>query len=228
MSVSIVDTKDQNFVGEIYTPGCAAVYPIGRGFLMPCGDGSLQYVEIGKDGKEASRVRSESFFAIDGDPVLDYAVPTASGWLFVSMDGNVFEATLDGDSISVSEPWTLTAEEAGEKEGEWRISGRQAFAYNATLGLLFALVHEGGGQETWEDPGTEIWAFNIETRRRGYRITLPEEAKATGVQVTPDKEPILIVAPDETADLRLYDARTGAPLREVSDTGGGLIQNLGG
>jgi methylamine dehydrogenase heavy chain len=226
MSVSIVDTRDNTFVGEIFTPGCAAVYPVGRGFLMPCGDGTLQYIALKGDGSEASRIRSGAFFEIDEDPVFDYAVPTASGWMFMSMDGLVFEAELDGDEIVVSEPWSILA---GEEEGsEWRIGGRQPFAFNAEHNLLFTLMHESGGQETFEDPGTEIWAFSTETRNRGYRLALPEEELGSGVQVTPDAKPILIVAPDESNTLRIYDARTGHLLEEMAEMGGGLIQNLEG
>ncbi|MEE4384267.1 MAG: amine dehydrogenase large subunit, partial [Pseudomonadales bacterium] len=54
MSVSVVDVEQERFVEEISTPGCAAVYPVGRGFLMPCGDGALQYVALNADGTEAS------------------------------------------------------------------------------------------------------------------------------------------------------------------------------
>ena len=226
MSVSIVDARAQDFVGEISTPGCAAVYPVGRGFLMPCGDGTLQYVALNRDGTESSRSRSDAFFEIDEDPVFDYAVPTADGWLFLSMDGLVFEATVEDGEISVTEPWSILA---GEEEGsEWRIGGRQPFAYNGELGLLFTLMHEGGGQETFEDAGFEVWAFSMASKRRGYRLVLDEEAPASGIQVTQDGEPLLILAPEETDSTRIYDAVTGHPLREIEEMRGGLIQNLGG
>ncbi len=226
MSVSIVDINDSSFIGEIFTPGCAGVYPVDGGFLMPCGDGTLQYVSLNADGSEAGRSRSRAFFEIDGDAVFDYAVPTAEGWLFMSMDGQVYEGVLDGEEVVVSEPWSILD---GEEEGsEWRIGGFQPFAYNAERGLLFTLMHEGGGQETFEDPGTEVWAFSTRTRKRGYRLSLPEEEPGLGLQVTPDDEPILIVAPAESDVLRIYDANTGHLLREMPEMSGGLIQNLGG
>ena len=40
------------------------------------------------------------------------------------------------------------------------------------------------GQETFEDAGTEIWAFSVATGLRGYRLEL--EAESRRVQVTPD------------------------------------------
>lgn len=167
MSVSLVDVHQARFLGEISTPGCSGVYPLGRGFLMPCAMGALQYIALAEDGTEAGRSISPPFFDVDADPIYDYAVPTADGWLFVSLDGRVFEATVDGDTVDISEPWSII-ERAGDDAADWRIGGKQPFAYNAEAGVLMTLMHEGGGQETYRDPGSEVWAFNTEQRRRGY------------------------------------------------------------
>jgi methylamine dehydrogenase heavy chain len=227
VSVSIVDLRERKFVGEISTPGCAAVYPVARGFLMPCGDGALQYVALNDNGTEASRTRGESFFNVSEDPVYDYATPTQHGWMFVSFDGDVFEATWRNGEIEVSEPWSIIADDAEEREEEkdWRIGGKQPFAYNAATGLLVTLMHKGGGQETFEDPGTEIWGFDANHRRRGYRMELKKPAN--GVQLTEDSQPLMIVSPDtDKDDLRIHDGLTGRKLRTVTEIGGGLIQNL--
>jgi methylamine dehydrogenase heavy chain len=229
MSVSIVDVEDEEFVTEISTAGCAMVYPIEDGFLMPCGDGTLQYITLDRSGEEASRVRSEVFFDVEEDAIFDYAVPTADGWMFLSFDGQVFTAGIDDGEVIVSEPWSIfqpaTEDEESPDEG-WRIGGRQPFAYNAATGVLVTLMHEGGGQETFEDPGTEIWGFNVNTQRRGYRLVLPEEDMATGVQLTADAEPLLLVAPDESNTLGIYEGTSGRLLREMPEMNGGLMQNL--
>jgi methylamine dehydrogenase heavy chain len=213
-------------VEEISTPGCAAVYPVGRGFLMPCGDGALQFVALNADGTEASRVRSRAFYDVQDDPVFDYAVPTGDGWLFVSFEGHVFEATVADGAVVVAEPWSLLTEE--DREAGWRIGGDQPFAYNAETGLLVTLMHEGGGQETFEDGGTEVWGFSTRTRRRGYRIAVGDgdgPERASGVQLTEDGAPLLLIAPDDGDALRIHDGRTGRHLRSMPDLGG-LIQNL--
>jgi methylamine dehydrogenase heavy chain len=88
-------------------------------------------------------------------------------------------------------------------------------------------MHEGGGQETSEDPGTEIWGFSVANQRRGYRITLAEDEPASGVLLTEDEEPLLIISPEETQSLRIHDGQTGRELRTVDEIGGGLLQNLG-
>lgn len=229
MSVSIVDVQTGTFVTEISTPGCAAVYPLGEGFLMPCGDGTVQYIRLNADGRELSRVRSSAFFTVDQDPVFDYAVPTGSGWLFVSFEGLVYEVTLDGSLVRIAKPWSLFAGE--DEDSEWRIGGNQPFAYNAATQMLVALVHEGGGQETFEDPGSEVWGFSAQTRRRGYRLKLlgadgETPALGSGVQLTGDGNPLLIVTPDEDKVLRIYDGRTGALQETMPEMGVRLVQNL--
>jgi methylamine dehydrogenase heavy chain len=223
MSVSIVDVDAEEFVGEVSTPGCAAVYPIDRGFLMPCGDGTLQYISLDRNGKESGRIRSRVFFNVDEDPIFDYAVPTTNGWMFMSFDGLVFEASVANGEITISEPWSIISQD--EEDAQWRISGGQPFAYNAATGVLVTLMHEGGGQETFEDPGTQVWGFDTNTRRRGYRMELGEEM-ATGVALTADAEPLLIIVPDEQRTLRIASATTGRILRTMDEMGGGLVQNL--
>lgn len=226
MSVTVVDVLEGKVTQEISTPGCAAVYPIDNGFLMPCGDGSLQYVSLSETGTEAGRIRSTSFFDIDDDPVFDYAVPTADGWMFMSLEGLVYEATVRNGVITIAEPWSiLTEEDAAEK---WRIGGRQPFAYSPKKGLLVTVMHKGGGQETFEDPGTELWGFNVRSKLRGYRMKLDEAAKekAGGVQLTTDDAPLLIVSPSGSDDLWIHDALSGRRLRSVSEIGGGAIQTL--
>ncbi|MEE4300151.1 MAG: amine dehydrogenase large subunit [Pseudomonadales bacterium] len=219
MSVSIVDAREREFVAEISTPGCAAVYPVAEGFLMPCGDGSLQYVTLDGDGREAARTRSDVFFSVEEDPVFDYAVPTEDGWLFMSLEGNVFRATVEGGKVLVSEPFSIFADE--EEEG-WRIGGSQPFAYNAEKGLLVTVMHKGGGQETFEDGGDHIWGFSMRTGRRGYVLELEDETR--GVALTPDAKPLMIMSGD--GDVLIHDGMSGAHLRTIENLRGGLVQPL--
>ena len=175
-SFSVTNIQTNEFVTEIETPGCAMIYAIEDGFIMPCSDGTIQYVALTNAGMEGSRVRSESFFNGIEDPIMDYAVKTGDGWMFVSLEGMVFEVTVTNGSVNVSEPWSINPESNGvadingvmrTDDDDWRIGGRQPFAFNASTGYLMTVMHKGGGQETFEDPGTEIWAFNIRTKRRG-------------------------------------------------------------
>lgn len=220
MSVSLVDIQTREFVGEISTPGCATIWPYQRGFFMICGDGALQYISLDESGAENGRIRSPIFFDVEADAIYDYAVPTAEGWLLVSMDGQVFEAHLtEAGEIVVSEPWSILSEEDSE-EG-WRIGGRQPFAYNAATGIFMTLMHKGGGQETFEDAGTELWAFNLKSTRRGYRIEL--ENPSRNVALTRDENPVALVVGSEEREVDVRDAKTGRLLRTIPEVGG-LVQ----
>ncbi|MGQ9425438.1 amine dehydrogenase large subunit [Gilvimarinus sp. F26214L] len=233
MSVSIADVRNQTFVREISTPGCAAVYPVGRGFLMPCGDGTVQYIALSDQGEEIERLRSEKFFDVTDDFIYDYAVPAENGWMFVSVEGQVYTVEVGNGNVLVSQPWSINPETDGvalandyvpPKDDSWRIGGRQPFAYNAQANLLVTVMHAEGGQDTFEDAGTEVWGFDTRTQKRGYRLKLPDGIDTRSVQLTQDEEPLLLVSTDE--GIRIYEGRTGHELRVVESVRGGTIQNL--
>tara|TARA_R110002167_G_scaffold267168_2_gene473857 strand:- start:368 stop:1504 length:1137 start_codon:yes stop_codon:yes gene_type:complete len=231
-SFSLVNVETNEFIGEIATPGCAMIYAIRDGFIMPCGDGTIQYVELTDAGVETERTRSEVFFNPMEDAVLDYAVPAGEGWMFMSMDGLVYKVTVENGRVIVSSPWTINPESDGvadvngvmrTNDDDWRLGGRQPFTYNDATKELFVVMHKGGGQETFEDPGSEVWAFNTRTQRRGYRLEAEEGDNFSSVQITQDADPILILSGN--GGVRIYEPNSGQKLREI-DVSGGLIQNL--
>lgn len=214
MSVSIVDVQTRTFIAEISTAGCAMVFPVPeRRFMQICADGTLQLITLDRRGAEAARTRSDTFFDLDEDPVFDYAVPSADGWILVSFEGMVREVTFD-DGIEIGEPWSLlTEEDAGEK---WRIGGNQPMAFNEATGTLLTLMHQGE-KDTHEDSGTEIWGFDISTKRRGYRLKL--EAEASGINVTRDEDPLMFIMSSLPRTVLVHNARTGRLLRTIEEAG---------
>lgn len=230
MSVSVVDTEEGTFLQEISTPGCAGVYPVENGFLMACADGRIQYLELDESGAEVNRTRSQPFFTIDKDPVFDYAVPSDGGWYFVSLEGKVFEVSLKDSAIDVAAPWSINppdTEGASDLNGvpitpddDWRIGGRQPFAYNAEQKLFVTIMHQGGGQETFEDPGSQIWAFSSETGRRAYVIELDEDVLTSSVELTSDAAPLLLASTNQDGELLIFDALSSQLLRTMSELGG--------
>ena len=214
MSVSIVDVEKKSFVGEISTAGCGFVYPLtGRRFMQICGDGTVQVIGLDRSGKETSRERSKAFFDIGADPVFDLALPKPDGWLLVSYEGRVFDVTVD-DEISVSSPWSVLTEE--DEATGWRVGGDQPIAFNAETGLLFTLMHQGE-PDTHEDPGTEIWAFNLNTQRRGYRIALEEPSGV--IEVSQDAAPLLYVGTGFPMSVQVRKASTGRLLHRIPQAG---------
>ena len=201
-SVSVVDVRDREFIGEISTPGCALQMAVeDRGFLMLCGDGTLQLIRLDRDGKETARVRSDVFFSVEDDPVYDQPVAVGNAWQLISFEGKVFEVTVDGDDIRVSDPWSILTD---EDEG-WRVGGGQVMAVHADMNLLFVLMHEGG-KDTHEHPGKHVWVFDRTAQRRIAKIEVEQPVRS--IMVTNTDDPSLIVARATEPVVEVYDVRT--------------------
>lgn len=222
-SVTIVDVVNRTLVGEISTPGCAMIMAVGNNdFLMICGDGTMQLVQLGDDGNESNRVRSREFFSVDEDPVFDRPVPLNGGWLLVSHHGQVYHVTVDDDDIDISRPWSIISEDDAEEN--WRPGGLQLKSVHEGTGLMYILMHQGG-EYTHHEAGTEVWVVNLAAQRRIGRLELP--VAASNIMVTQETEPKLIVS-DEEGGLHVYDALQLKLDRTINDPGPSaeLIQDL--
>lgn len=223
-SVSVVDVVDREFAGELSTPGCAIIMPTGdRAFLMMCGDGTLQYIELDRDGNETARTRTDSFFSVDEDAVFDKPVFTGRGWLLVSFNGLAYEVTEEEARVEVAEPWSLLSnEDVGEK---WRPGGDQPFTVHRGSNLLYALMHQGD-VDTHHDPGSEVWVFDLERRRRVGRM--PLETEASKLLSSQEAQPRLYLMHEDNT-LGIYDGHQLRHLRTIDEPGprgGGLLQTL--
>jgi methylamine dehydrogenase heavy chain len=179
-SLSIVDLANRSFAGEIETPGCSLVYPAGpRRLLSLCNDGGLLVVTLGEDGREASKRRSAPFFDPEKDPLMEAGARRGDRWYILTLDGAVHGIDLSGDEPRFDAPWSLLGEDlasssppASPAADRWRPGGRTLTAVHEATGRLFVLMHEGGGQETYKDPGSEVWVYDLDRRIRVARIEL--------------------------------------------------------
>jgi len=231
-SVTLVDAETETFIGEISLPSCAGINPEARGWISVCGDGTAQYIELNNAGQEVRRIQSESFFDVFTDPVYDYAVPAADGWMYMSFDGLLRKVMLNGDQLQVTEAFDINPESDGipdvngvmpRPDDNWRIGSYQPFSYHDGEALLVTLMHEGGGQETFEKAGTEVWVYNMRTGNRGYRLELGEDVTARGVLLTPGDNPLMVLATND--GLQVRDPRSGELLRTVENISG-TIQSM--
>jgi methylamine dehydrogenase heavy chain len=189
-SISIVDVIDRSFDGEISTPGCSMIMPTGdREFLMICGDGTLQLIGLNNDGSEASRERSRTFFTIDDDPVFDKPLKSADGWSLISYDGKIFDVTVSGSDINISEPWSLMSDT--DIEESWRVGGSQPWTIHRESGLLYVLVHQGP-IDTHHDAGTELWVYDSNLKQRIHRTKL--EVPGKNLLITQETQPVLYLS----------------------------------
>jgi len=222
-SVSVVDVVDRQFAGEISTPGCAIIMPTGeRAFMMICGDGTLQYVELDEDGKEQARKRSKAFFSVEEDAVFDKPVLTNRGWLLVTFSGQVHEVNAEGGRMEISSPWSLLTEE--DVAENWRPGGNQPFTLHRGSGLLYVLMHQGGA-DTHHDPGTQAWVFDLQRRQRVARLDF--ETPASHILSSQEDQPRL-VAIGEDDKLRTYDGILLRQLLTIDEPGPSpsLLQTL--
>jgi methylamine dehydrogenase heavy chain len=209
-SVSVVDVIDREFAGEISTPGCALILPVGdSSFVMICGDGSVQLIRLDDDGKEVNRSRSKQFFSVDDDPVFDQVARTDSGWLLASHAGLVIQLTVDGDDIKLDKPWSmLNSEDVAES---WRPGGLQMMDFHRGSRVLYVLMHKGG-VDTHYVPGEEAWLLDIDRKKRVGRVKLKVAAEA--MQVTQEAAPKMLTINTE-ADVDIYDGQLLRHLRTI-------------
>src|SRR5213594_2356258 len=241
-SLSIVDVKARRGTAHVSTPGCSLVYAAGaRRFLMLCANGAALSVLLDDEGGEARLERSEPFFDPQKDPVTEKAVRRGSEWLFVSFEGVVHAVDVSGEKPRFGETWSLVDD--ADRRASWRIGGGQHLAVHAASGRLYALMHQGG-PDTHKAPGSEVWVYDLATRRRVQRIPvlsplvsfIGQQAGSgrftrwllaavlpnTGVErilVTQDEHPVLVASASLPPTVTVHDAMTGAVLREVSEPG---------
>jgi len=204
-SVSVVDLQANTYVGEIETPGCALIYPMGpRRFAMLCADGSLLTVTF-DESAGATLERGDPFFDAQNDPVFEHAAvsTTAKTTYFLSYEGNVYPTDMSGERPQVGEAWSLLSE--ADKADNWRPGGWMPVTYHAPSDRLFVLMHQG---ERWthKHGGGEVWVYDASEHKRLKRIELEEPAAS--VIVTSDEKPLLY-ALTETASLSVFDVADG-------------------
>ena len=228
-SISVVDIENREFVGEISTPGCSLVFSAGElRFLMICANGDLLTVTLDENGGEASKERTARFFDPEVDPIRESGVRYGDEWLFVSFDGMLHSIDISGAMPQVGESWSLLS--AGDREQNWRITGRQPLAVHKQSGRLYVLARQD--DEPLDDPadwdGTEIWSFDLASRQRLQRLEArPASSDAGGagatlgstsgdgasnILVTQGDEPLLVSAAGTGISVR--DAFTGEYLHE--------------
>jgi methylamine dehydrogenase heavy chain len=215
-SVTVVDLRSRQFVGEVDTPGCAMVYPTGpRTFFSLCGDGTGYAVRLDDVGKPATRNRTPKLFDPTKDPVTEKAVRYGTTWLFASFSGDVVPVETTGGDTKVGTRWSLTT--PAERQQNWKPGGMQHLAIHQGRRRLYSLMHQGG-PDTHKDPGSEIWVYDLGAGgKRVQRITL--EKPLTSIAVTSDAKPLLFGLFIGAPELKVFDGASGALLRTVSEVG---------
>ena len=214
-SVHVVDMAARKFVGEIPTPGCAQIYPVGnRKFHMLCGDGSALSVDLDEDGGAGHKELSKPFFNPDEDPIQEEAVRSGSEWSYISNGGDIYSIDTAGAQPKVSAPWSVLSDT--DRKERWLPGGSQMMVLHEPSRRLYLTMHQGG-LYSHKDPGSEIWVFNFDTHERIQRIVVTNPV--TSMTVTKDAKPLLVTAFMGSTTVDIYDALTGKHLRAVDNIG---------
>jgi len=169
-SLTIVDVKERRFVAEVPSPACSLAYAAGpRRFFMLCANGALLAVALDEAGRPLPPTRGEPFFDPQKDPLTEKGVRRGHEWLFVSFAGMIHPIDVAGATITPGAPWSLF-DDADRRDG-WRVGGPQHLAVHGPTGRLYVLVHQGA-PDTHKDPGTEVWVWDLATRKRVQRIPM--------------------------------------------------------
>lgn len=187
-SVGIVDLAAGKFVAEVQTPGCWSIQAWQQGYRFSaiCGDGTLLTVTLDEAGQAKSRERSAPFFDPDKDPIFIHPEIVGDERYFVSYNGNVYKVGLAGEAPRFEAPWSLL--DQADRKRNWRPGGLQISALHRASGTFFVNMHDRGAEGTHKNPSKEIWAVDLQSRKRLARIA---SNQSISVAVSQGAEPLL-------------------------------------
>jgi methylamine dehydrogenase heavy chain len=217
-SVTVVDIQNRSVAGEIETSGCAEALIAGqRRFVSVCSDGTMMTTEFDDSGKVTAQKRTDKpFFDIEKDPVFGVPARVGDDAYFVSYHGMVYPMGLGSNPAEPGQSWSLLSD--SEKKAGWLPGGYQPLWGNAAKGLMFVLMHRGGGDWTHKNPGTEVWVYDVKGQKRVDRIVLPQQGNS--ILVSQDDAPTLFVVSSMPALMQAFSALDGKYLGVISDLSG--------
>jgi methylamine dehydrogenase heavy chain len=226
-SVGVADLKSNAFAGEIETAGCAHVMAAGkRRFMSLCGDGSLLAVDIDDAGHEVSRKHYPGFFDADKDPLHGSGARSGDIWYFVSHRGQIHSVDVSGSELKFLPTWQVATRQPAKPgakgdEKTW-IPGTwmQSVAVNGRLGRLYLsmqlsdLKPKLSGYDFHAKSGTEIWAFDLASKRPVQKIKTKDPVNH--IAVSQDESPLLYAGDIWGLKVGVYDEKSGKHLRDIS------------
>lgn len=204
-SVTVVDTKAKAVTSEISIPGCVLNYPVGkRAFASLCGDGNLQVVRLGDDGKEISRSYT-AFFDPNAEKLVERAYAVGDTYYFVTTTGTVRGVDFSGKEPKIFPAWELVDQETEKKAG-WAPGGWQLITVAPKLNRLYVLMHDAHEPMKWEDPSPIIWVYDLKTHKRVGTLEAPNPIWS--LHATSDDQPLLL-GTNISGGLEVFDLKSG-------------------
>lgn len=192
-SVSVIDMQAKKDLGDISMPGCWAIYPAKsnpKRFASLCGEGNVTTVTIDDNGKEAARTASAKFFDPDNDAWFMQGEQDGDRYHFVSFKGNVATINVGGETATLEGTWPLLGK--ADQKKAWRPGGYQPLAVHPGSNRLYVAMHSGGVEGSHKNPANEIWAFDLQSKKRVAR--LPGNS-ATALETSADGKRLYAIDP---------------------------------
>ena len=223
-SFTVVDLDKQEIVSEVATPGCVLTYPAGnRGIASICSNGGMLSSILSDSGELNAQIRMPPFFDTDDTPVFERPVIIQGIAYFPSFHGLVHEVDMRTSEAKYLGNWSLVSEQ--EKRENWRPSGLVLNDYD-DQGLMYTIFQADGHEGSQTHGGTQVWVFDVTSRKRVRVIDTP--GWAISIAVTRGENPLLIVTNGEL-NLDVFNATDGKHLQTLSDFGNAtpLLVNKG-
>jgi methylamine dehydrogenase heavy chain len=169
----------------------------------------MMSVQLDENGEQASTARTGVFFDANNDPIMEKAALIDGVAYFPTFLGRVVPVDLNGSEPEVGQEWSLL----GDGDEGWRPGGIQVTERDSD-GRMFVLMHPDGYEGSHKDPGTEVWVFDVENKRRVDRIELQLPAISMGM--TNDDDPLLLVT-NVNLELDIYAAKSGEYQRTLNN-----------
>ena len=166
------------------------------------------------DAGAVTTSRSERFFDPKTDLVDDKMSQYGTSWMYFSKSGLVHQVDMSAGEPKFLPTWPLFT--PGQVADSWMAGGYQYASVHEASGELYVLVHRGG-EFTHKAPGSDVWVFDIASKKRTRMISLTHAA--TAINVTQDAEPVLFTADAEHSGVIVYNAKTGEHLHDVAEIG---------
>ena len=242
-SLSIVDVARRRFVSEIEIPGCGLVFAAGRApVLLALRRRHGARRSAGRGGRRPAIVSTERFFDGGADPLIEKGVRHGDRWLFVSYEGVLHTIDVSGPALTFGETWPLFS--AAELEQGWRVGGLQTLALHAASAGSTRSSTRAGRTRT-RIPARTSWCTtsrNASAYRRSGCAARPRAscssrraacraARRTGCSSASCRTTASSASRDAgrgsgplrgdrfPSTLAVYDATTGAHLRDVREVG---------
>ena len=218
-SVGVADMKNNKFGSEIETSGCAHIMAAGnRRFVTLCGDGSLLAVTIDDTGREVSRKRYPGFFDADHDLLHGSGFRSGNVWYFVSHHGTIHSVDVSGAEPKFLPTWKVATPQ-GDKT--W-IPGAfmQSVAVNERLGRLYVAMQLSDLKPKYSGPayhaqdGTEVWAFDLASKKVVQKYSVPAENPISHLAVSQDAKPLIYAGSVWSLKVVVLEEKTGKHLRD--------------